>query len=309
MCHAIVRANDTLLDRPCSLICLDNFRTGTRDRLRSLEARSDCSVLDVPVEQLGQLNADVVVHAASIASPPIYRRFPLETIEVNVLGTWNLLRLAQQRSAASFLHLSSSEVYGDPDENAIPTREEYVGRVSFTGPRACYDESKRLSETLCRLYFERHGLNVKVIRPFNVYGPTLRLDDGRLIPDLLRQGLEGGPLILHSDGTPTRSFCYVTDFVAACLQVLTSNHNGEAFNVGRPEEVSMRSVAALIGELFDIKDIRTAESADKRYLTDNPQRRCPDIGKIRDQVGWTPGVTLREGLRRTVSYYRERQLL
>lgn len=304
ICHAIVRANDTLLDSSCSLICLDNFRTGMRDRLRSLEARSDCSVLDVALEDLGQLNADVVVQAASIASPPIYRRFPIETIEVNVLGTWNLLRLAQQRSVASFLHLSSSEVYGDPDAGAIPTGEEYVGRVSFTGPRACYDESKRLSETLCRLYFERHALKVKVLRPFNVYGPTVRLDDGRLIPDLLRQGLEGGPLVLHSDGTPTRSFCYVTDFVAACLQVLACDRNGEAFNVGRPEEVSMRTVAALLGELLGVREIRTTVSEDPRYLTDNPQRRCPDIRKIRDQVGWSPRVPLREGLRRTASYYR-----
>jgi dTDP-glucose 4,6-dehydratase/UDP-glucuronate decarboxylase len=307
ICHAIARANDTLLERACSLICLDNFRTGTRDRLRSLEARSDCSILDVPLEDLVELGADVVVHAASIASPPVYRRFPLETIEVNVLGTWNLLRLAQERSAASFLHLSSSEVYGDPDEDAIPTGEEYVGRVSFTGPRACYDESKRLSETLCRLYFERHGLNVKVVRPFNVYGPTLRLDDGRIIPDLFRQGLEGGPLVLHSDGTPTRSFCYVTDFVAASLQVLASDRNGEAFNVGTPEEISIRAVATLIGELLGVQEIRTVTSGDGRYLTDNPQRRCPDIRKIRDQIGWTPQVPLREGLRRTASYYRARQ--
>jgi len=244
--------------------------------------------------------------AASIASPPIYRRFPLETIEVNALGTWNLLRLAHARSVTSFLHLSSSEVYGDPENSAIPTPEEYVGRVSFTGPRACYDESKRLAETICRLYFEKHALPVKVVRPFNVYGPTLRLDDGRVVPDLLRQGLAGGPLVLYSDGTPTRSFCYVTDAIVAFLRVLTSDRNGEAFNVGTTEEVSMRQLAELTGEVLGIREVRLEASTDSRYLSDNPQRRCPDIRKIRDQIGWVPSVTLRDGLRLTAEYYRQR---
>lgn len=304
LCHAVARANDTLLKDPCGLICLDTFVTGTRDRLGSMTSRRDTTLVDTSLSDLARLDADVVVHAASIASPPVYRRLPFETIEVNTLGTWNLLRLAQEGSIASFLHLSSSEVYGDPEASAIPTNEEYVGRVSFTGPRACYDESKRLAETLCRLYFERHGLPVKVVRPFNVYGPTLRLDDGRIIPDLLKQGLAGGPLILHSDGSPTRSFCYVVDAIVAFLQVLASDRNGEAFNVGTTEEVSMSEVARIAGESLGVSEVRSERSADARYLTDNPRRRCPDIGKIRREIGWEPQVALREGLRRTAAYYR-----
>jgi len=306
LCHTVALANDMLLDRACAIVGLDNFVTGTHDRLRALEARADCRLVDISLSDLRTLDADFVIQAASIASPPIYRRFPLETIEVNALGTWNLLRLAHARSVTSFLHLSSSEVYGDPENSAIPTPEEYVGRVSFTGPRACYDESKRLAETICRLYFEKHALPVKVVRPFNVYGPTLRLDDGRVVPDLLRQGLAGGPLVLYSDGTPTRSFCYVTDAIVAFLRVLTSDRNGEAFNVGTTEEVSMRQLAELTGEVLGIREVRLEASTDSRYLSDNPQRRCPDIRKIRDQIGWVPSVTLRDGLRLTAEYYRQR---
>lgn len=303
-CHAIALANDELLPEPCRLVCVDTFVTGTPDRLADLAPRDDCAVVNASVAQLTALDADLVVHAASIASPTVYRRMPLETIEVNVLGTMRVLALATAARVQSMLYLSSSEVYGDPEETAIPTPEDYVGRVSFTGPRACYDESKRLAETLCRVYFERDRLPVKVARPFNVYGPTLRLDDGRVIPDLLRQGLAGGPLVLHSDGAPTRSFCYVTDATTAFLDLLVSEHQGEAFNVGTPEEVSMAELAALVGELFDGQAVQHQAATDAHYLTDNPRRRCPDISKIRRLLGWGPRVSLREGLARMVRYYR-----
>lgn len=303
LCHAVTRANDLLLETPCRVICLDTFVTGSPERLESLAARADCVILNTSTLSLSSLDAEYVVHAASISSPPAYRRLPLETIEVNALGTWHLLRLAEAAGVESFLYLSSSEVYGDPEDHAIPTKEDYVGRVSFTGPRACYDESKRLAETLCRLYYLEHGVPVKVARPFNVYGPTFRLDDGRIVPDLMQQGLAGGPLVLLSDGTPTRSFCYVTDATVALLELLTSAENGEAFNVGTPEEVSILQLARLTAELFGIGEVRHEEPRDARYLVDNPHRRSPDITKITERIGWTPHVSLREGLRRTVAYY------
>jgi dTDP-glucose 4,6-dehydratase/UDP-glucuronate decarboxylase len=303
LAHAVARANDVALERSCSLVLLDNFATGSLGRLAPLDGRRDCRIVRRSLEELDGVAADTVVHAASIASPAVYRRLPLETIEVNVLGTWRLLRLAQEAGVRSLLYLSSSEVYGDPSADAIPTPEDYAGRVSFTGPRACYDESKRLAETLCRLYFERHDLPVKVARPFNVYGPTLSLDDGRVIPDLVRQAVAGGPLVLHSDGTPTRSFCYVTDAIAAFLELLVSDHEGEPFNVGNPEEVTMSDLARVVADVAGIHDIRHERADDDRYLVDNPQRRCPDIRKITATTAWRPQVSLREGIRRTLAHH------
>lgn len=304
LCHAIARANDgPLRSGRVALRCLDNFATGVPERLASLGERDDVTLVHGKVEDLERLDADVVVHAASIASPPVYRRIPIETLRVNVLGTWRVLERAVAERPRAVLSLSSSEVYGDPEPAAIPTPETYVGRVSFTGPRACYDEGKRLGETLCRLYFEKHGVPVTVARPFNVYGPTLRLDDGRIVPDLLRQGLAGGPLVLHSDGTPTRSFCYVTDAIGAFLVLLDRGVRGEAYNVGNEHEVSIGEVARLVGRLFGTDRVEHRASPDPHYLTDNPDRRCPELSKIRG-LGWRPLVDLESGLRRTVDHVR-----
>jgi dTDP-glucose 4,6-dehydratase/UDP-glucuronate decarboxylase len=306
LCHAVALANDDVLrGDPCRLVCLDTFVTGTSSRLAVLAKRDDVSIVEGSATTVTDLNADLVIHAASIASPPVYRRLPIETVEVNVLGTWRLLQLATADRINSFLHVSSSEVYGDPDPEAVPTAEDYWGRVSFTGPRACYDESKRLGETLCTLYHERHGVPVKVVRPFNVYGPGLRLDDGRIVPDLLRQGLAGGPLVLHSDGTPTRAFCYVVDAIVAFLAVLASEHDGEAFNVGTPIETSIRELAETVAELLGISGVRSEAAADPRYLVDSPQRRCPDIRKLSSHTHWRPEIDLRDGLARTIAFYRE----
>lgn len=299
----LAHANDTLLATPCRALLVDSFVTGLPDRLRSLTERQDCEIVRASLTELPPLTCDVVVHAASIASPVAYRRLPLETIDVNVRGTWALLELARVQDIQSLLFLSSSEVYGDPEGRFVPTAEDYVGRVSFTGPRACYDESKRLGETLCRVYFEQHRVRVKVARPFNVYGPGMRLDDGRVVPDLIRQGLDGGPLVLHSDGTPTRSFCYATDATVAFFALLASSEDGEAFNVGTPEEVSMDHLAREIGTLFGVDEVVHRPASDSNYLVGNPQRRCPDVTKIASRVGWRPSVTLADGLRRTVDAY------
>lgn len=304
VCHAIAIANDgDLRADPIAMRCVDNFVTGLPERLEALRNRSDVEVVDGSIVELQTLGADVVFHGASIASPPVYRRLPIETLRVNVLGTWRVLDLAREEGAKAVLSMSSSEVYGDPEADAIPTPESYVGRVSFTGPRACYDEGKRVGETISRLYFEQYGVPVTVARPFNVYGPTLRLDDGRVVPDLLRQALDGGPLVLHSDGTPTRSFCYVTDAIVAFLTLLASGQRGEAYNVGNPEEVSIRTLAERIGGLTGVASVTHERSDDIRYLTDNPQRRCPDVRRL-EALGWHAEVSLEDGLRRTIDHYR-----
>ncbi|MCH8196001.1 MAG: NAD-dependent epimerase/dehydratase family protein [Chloroflexi bacterium] len=307
--NAMLHANDTRFSEPCRVVCLDNLQTGTEPRLAAWEGRDDVVLLRQSATEPIELDehVDYVVHAASIASPPTYRRYPLETIDVNVGGTRNLLELARRHEAANFLHLSSSEVYGDPDPEYIPTPETYWGNVSFTGPRACYDESKRLSETLCTIYHDRFGVPVTVVRPFNVYGPTIRLDDGRIIPDLVSRAVAGQPLVLYSDGTATRSFCYVADFVTAVLLLLVRpDSGGEAFNVGNDEEVSIYQVAQLMQEVSGGSGgIEFQQSKESNYTSDNPQRRCPDLAKIKATVPWRPEVSLREGLTRTVRWHHE----
>jgi dTDP-glucose 4,6-dehydratase/UDP-glucuronate decarboxylase len=291
------------------VVAVDNFIAASRDRLSHLAVSSAVELMTHDVTKPIPLNGpiDYIIHGASIASPVHYRRLPLETINVNVEGTARMLELARSSQAKSMLFLSSSEIYGDPEPQFIPTSEEYNGNVSCTGPRACYDESKRLGETLCATYFRLYATPVKTIRPFNVYGPGQRLDDQRIIPDLVSAALNGGPIKLFSDGRPTRSFCYARDFAAALLLVLLSSENGEAFNIGNDEEISIRAAAETVAELgpngAPLKVEHTV-SGDRDYLTDNPNRRCPDLSKIRLRLGWNPEVKFRDGIARTIRSYR-----
>ena len=295
-------------DRSCRVVALDNFRTGLPERVRHLDGDPQIEFVAHDVSRpLAKAPAvGWIIHAASIASPTFYRRFPLETIDVNVNGTWEMLELARH-GVRSMLHLSSSEIYGDPSPDMIPTPESYRGNVSSTGPRACYDESKRLGETLCTTYFRAHGTPVKVLRPFNVYGPGQRLDDRRIMPDLMAAALAGEPLVLYSDGRATRSFCYVRDAVRAMLLVLLSDADGEVFNVGNDEEVTIAALAETLARVAATPPLTVEHrtSADQDYLTDNPQRRCPDLSKLRTRTRWRPEVPLEQGLGRTLASYRE----
>jgi dTDP-glucose 4,6-dehydratase/UDP-glucuronate decarboxylase len=294
-------------DRP-RIVVADNFATGLPSRLAHLEGHPAVEIRTVDVSRPLSLDGapQVVIHGASIASPIAYRRSPLETIEVNAMGTWRLLAATAAPLLSAFILLSSSEVYGDPDPAFIPTPETYPGRVSFTGPRACYDESKRLAETLCTTYFRTHRTPVRIVRPFNVYGPGLRLDDGRLVPDLARAALLGRDLVLHSDGTPTRSFCYITDFVVGLLRVIARGKDGEAYNVGNDHEISVRDLALAISRAAGgAGRVRVARSDDPDYLADNPQRRCPDLTRLRALGPAMPTVDLARGLERYLAWARE----
>lgn len=306
----VIGLNDLAFRRPCHVIGVDNLQSGIATRTAHLAGRNDYEFIAADASRpLPEMHADWIIHGASIASPTFYRRFPLETIDVNVAGTRNALELARTQKARSFLLLSSSEIYGDPDAAHIPTSEDYRGYVSCTGPRACYDESKRLGETLTSTYFRLFGTPVKTIRPFNVYGPGQRIDDRRIIPDLMSAALERQPLILLSDGRATRAFCYALDFVRALLLILVSDRNGEVFNVGNDEaEMPMRAVADVMSEVAGGEPrlpVQYETSEDPDYLADNPTRRCPDLTKLRTTFDWTPRITLREGLRRTLESYRD----
>jgi UDP-glucuronate decarboxylase len=287
------------------VVVVDDFTTARRSRSSHLASHPRVELREVDASTLELAESfDVVVHGASIASPVAYRRMPLRTLEVNALGTLALLRAIQGRSIHAFVLLSTSEIYGDPDPAHVPTPETYPGLVSSTGPRACYDESKRFAETLAVTYFRAYGTPVRIIRPFNVYGPGLQPDDGRAIPSLVDDARHGRDLVLHSDGRPRRSFCYVTDFIVSLLRVIARGVDGEAYNVGDDrEEISMRELADRIRAVTQARGhVVVRPSGDPHYLTDNPQRRCPDLTKLRGLGGSMPCVSLEDGLARYVRW-------
>jgi len=255
-----------------------------------------------------------VIHAAGIASPMYYRAQPLRCIDANITGLRSLLDWAVAardagRPLAGFLFYSSSEIYGDPVASEIPTPESYRGNVSCTGPRACYDESKRFGETLCVTFAQHEGVPVKIARPFNNYGPGLKITDGRVIPDFARDVLAARDIVMFSDGSPTRTFCYATDAITGYYKVLVRGGLGEPYNVGidRPE-ISMASLAGVVvetaRELFDYKGkVVLGKAAEADYLVDNPNRRCPVIDKAREQLGYAPRVLVDQGVYRSLVWY------
>lgn len=254
--------------------------------------------------------AAYIIHGASIASPTYYRRYPLETIDANVNGLRIMLDHARERTALQgMLFFSTSEIYGDPPAADIPTPETFRGLVSSTGPRACYDESKRLGETLCVTFAQQFGVRVAMARPFNNYGPGLKITDGRVIADFARNVLDGRDIVMLSDGSPRRTFCYVADAVAGYYKILVKGRPGEPYNIGvETPEISVADLAervvVLAREMFGYKGrvIRRA-SGDTQYLVDNPNRRSPIIEKARTELGYRPRVGIDEGLRRSLAWY------
>lgn len=249
---------------------------------------------------------DFIIHGASVASPTFYRQYPLETLDANVAGLRNMLDLARLASARSMVFFSSSEIYGDPPAHEIPTKETYRGNVACAGPRACYDESKRLGETLCYIYAQKYSTPVKIIRPFNNYGPGLRLADRRVLPDICTDVLADRDIVLYSDGKATRTFCYSSDALTGYLSALLSTHEGEAFNIGsQAPEVSIYELATMVSQVAGSnRNVVSRHSDDKDYLTDNPQRRCPDLSKAKALLGYEPKVDLRKGIERLVGWYK-----
>lgn len=307
---------------PIRVTVCDNFMRGVPAWLEDRRGDPHLEVVQTDVSRgiSGALvdEHEFFIHAASIASPTYYRKYPLETMDANVMGLRTLLdacarRNGHHRPVKGFLHFSSSEIYGDPEPEFIPTPEDYPGRVSCTGPRSCYDESKRYSETLCATVGDVYGLPVIMVRPFNNYGPGLSLSDRRVVADFARDILRGRDITLLSDGSPTRTFCYVGDALVGYYQALVRGRRGEAYNIGSDgPEVSMRELAERMTEagrrLFGYSGrVRQRSSGDPHYLTDNPTRRCPDLAKARTHLGYEPRVGLEEGLERTLRWYAEIQ--
>lgn len=305
--HFFIGLNDAgVLSAPCHLLVWDNFSRGVPDWLQALEGRADLVFEKRDITQRHEIGrCDFIIHAASIASPIFYRLHPIETMDANVNGLRILLDHCLAHPVESFLFFSTSEIYGDPDPASIPTPETYRGNVSCTGPRACYDESKRYGETLCVSFAEVHKVPVKVVRPFNNYGPGLKITDRRVIPDLFRDILAERNPVLLSDGRATRTFCYISDAMTGYLLALLSPHNGEPFNVGTDApEISMRElVDRVIAASGKPLQAEFKQSNDPNYLVDNPNRRCPDLTKSRRMLGYAPKIGLEEGLQRTYRFY------
>jgi UDP-glucuronate decarboxylase len=316
--HAALHFNTTVgRAQPIRVTVWDSFIRGTPAWLTALRGTPHLSVevrdLTLPLPR-PMPDFQWIIHAAGIASPPFYRKYPLKTIDANINGLRNLLDycVAQQdrgRDVAGFLFYSSSEIYGDPTPEWIPTPEHYRGLVSCTGPRACYDESKRFGETLCVVFAQQHGIPAKMARPFNNYGPGLKITDKRVVSDFARDILAGRDIVMFSDGTPTRTFCYAADAITGYYKVLVKGQPGEPYNVGidRPEisinELAERMIATG-RDLFGYQGrLVHAPNVEANYLVDNPNRRCPDIEKGRTQLGYTPTILVDEGLRRSLIWY------
>ncbi|MFQ5764799.1 MAG: NAD-dependent epimerase/dehydratase family protein, partial [Rhodospirillales bacterium] len=269
--------NEAVLDKPCRLVAVDNMITAGREGA-AIEAPANVTFVEHDViEPLDWTDdVDFVVHAAGIASPFYYRAYPLETLDVATIGTRNMLALAE-RHQARFAFFSSSEIYGDPDSRHVPTPESYRGNVAAQGPRACYDESKRVGETLCYIFHETNGLATNAIRPFNVYGPGMPETDYRVMPNFAGRIKGGRALNVYGSGSQTRTFCYVTDAVNGFLRIIAQGVPGEAYNIGNPKpEISMLDLVKAMEKALGRKlDHNLMEYPDS-YPADEPQRRCPD---------------------------------
>ena len=302
---------------PIRVTVLDNFIRGVPGWLTALSHDPNLRVLEHDITQplpddFG--DHEYLIHGASIASPTYYRKYPIETMDANVNGLrhvldYSLRQRQSGRKVEGVLFYSSSEIYGDPTPEDIPTPETYRGNVSCTGPRACYDESKRYGETLCVNFAAQYDLPIKVARPFNNYGPGLKISDRRVIPDFARDILAGRDMVMLSDGSARRTFCYVTDAISGYYRILVRGRPGEAYNIGvESPEISMQELAAKLGdlgrELFGYSGhVVCQRSADKDYLIDNPNRRCPIVAKARNELGYDPRVSLEDGLRRSLIWY------
>ena len=295
--------NATVLKEPVSIVAMDNLITAGKDGAQIPEY-SDIEFFEQNVIETFEWDRslDYVIHAAGIASPFYYRAYPLETMDVAITGTRKMLELAYKHNAR-FVFFSSSEIYGDPDAKHVPMAESYRGNVACQGPRACYDESKRVGETLCYIFHNAYGTHTNSIRPFNVFGPGMQETDYRVLPNFASRIKGGLPLRVYGTGNQTRTFCYITDAIVGFLLVMLKGVAGEAYNIGNPNpEISMLELVKRIERVGKNKVCHEVVEYPDSYPADEPNRRAPDIRKARLQLGFSPTVELDEGLRRFLTW-------
>ena len=289
---------ERLVEEGHDVVCLDNFFTGTRANVAHLLSHPRFELFRHDVEHPLTMEVDQIFHLACPASPVHYQRNPVRTIRTAVQGTLNLLEVARE-AGARMLIASTSEVYGDPAEH--PQRESYWGHVNPIGPRACYDEGKRCAETLATSYARQYGVEVRIARIFNTYGPRMHENDGRVVSNFVVQALAGQPLTVFGDGQQTRSFCYVSDLIEGFLRLMASPHGCDPVNLGNPRETSMLELATMVRDMVGSR----AGIVHAPLPKDDPVRRNPNIARAQELLGgWTPQVSLERGLEATIAYFR-----
>lgn len=288
-----------LLDRGNKVICVDNFQTGRKQNINDLNGEFELLEHNIQTPFKTAENIDEIYNLASPASPPHYQKNPIDTLKTNVIGMINMLELAKDNNA-KILQTSTSEVYGEPLEH--PQKESYRGNVNPNGIRACYDEGKRCSETLCFDYYRYYGVEIKVTRLFNTYGPNMDPLDGRVVSNFITQALEGENLKIYGDGLQTRSFCYVDDTVDALIKTMNTNKDFTGpINIGNPAEFTINDLADLVIEKID-------NNLNIEYCplpSDDPTRRKPDISLAKKVLGWSPKIALSDGLDKTIDYFKK----
>ena len=291
---------DRLMQEQHEVICLDNFYTGTKRNIEKWYGNPNFELIRHDITEPIRLEVDRIYHLACPASPVHYQSNPIKTTKVSFMGTLNMLGLAK-RVKARLLMASTSEVYGDP--HVHPQSEDYFGNVNPIGIRSCYDEGKRIAETLCFEYHRQHNLEIRVARIFNTYGPRMLENDGRVVSNFIAQSLQGQPLTVYGEGSQTRSFCYVTDLVDGLVKLMDGDHTGP-INLGNPEEYTILELAQNIRDRINPE----REISFQPLPQDDPRQRKPDITKARTLLGWEPTVPLAQGLATTIAEFRARLL-
>lgn len=290
-----------LLEKGYAVICLDNLLTGSKKNIEHLLGNPNFEFLEADVTKpinSSLLDINYIFHLASPASPIDYQNYSEETLLANSMGTINVLNFGKE-NGAKLLIASTSEIYGDPLEH--PQKETYWGNANSFGPRACYDESKRFAEATTYVYIKKYGIDARVVRIFNTYGPRMQKDDGRVVSNFINQCLGDAPITIYGDGKQTRSFCFVSDMVDGLFKAMFSDATkGEIFNLGNPGEFTMLELAEKVKELTGSK----SEIVNESLPPDDPKQRQPDITKAKDILSWVPKVELTEGLQKTIEYYR-----
>ena len=290
---------DRFIADSCKVICIDNLKTGSLDNIKHLDDNPDFEFINHDVTEEINIDGpvDYVLHFASLASPVDYMKYPIPTLKVGSLGAHNTLGLAKLKGAR-YLIASTSEVYGDPQVH--PQKEDYWGHVNPIGPRGCYDESKRFQEAITVAYHREHDIDIRIVRIFNTYGPRMRKADGRVVPNFIQQALNGNSLTVYGEGKQTRSFCYVTDQIDGIVKLLESDYTGPV-NIGNPDEFTILDFAKLV--LENIPESKS-ELIYEDLPVDDPMQRQPDISLAWEKLQWKPKVSIAEGLKNTIDWFR-----
>lgn len=291
---------ERLIKPDYEVYCIDNFQTGRIENIEHLTEYKNFKIIDHDIQDSLDIECDQIYNLACPASPVHYQHDPVSTIKTSVLGTINLLELAK-KNEATFFQASTSEIYGDPEIH--PQSENYWGKVNPIGPRACYDEGKRCSETLCFDYKRQYGLKIKVVRIFNTYGPRMQPDDGRVVSNFIVQSLKNEPMTVYGEGSQTRSFCYVDDLIDGFLLMMDKDENFSGpVNLGNPKEITIFNIAKTIKRITG----SSSEIVFKNLPIDDPRKRKPDITLANDKIDWRPKIDLDQGLARTIKYFESR---